>query len=100
MSNREEYMEKLKTKLDEWDADIDKLEAKARDAQTDAQEQYQKQIAQMREMRNEAMARYGEMQNAATDAWDAMAKGTEKAWSTWYAAFEEARSKFTSGSKG
>jgi hypothetical protein len=34
MSSREEYLKKLKTKLDEWDADIDKLEAKARDAQS------------------------------------------------------------------
>jgi flagellar hook-basal body complex protein FliE len=100
MSSREEYLEKFKTKIDEWDADIDKLEAKARDAQADAQAQYHKQIESMREMRNEAMTRYSEMQNAAADAWEAMAKGGEKAWNAWLAAFDEARSKFTSGKKG
>ncbi|MGB5737520.1 MAG: hypothetical protein WBM40_24085 [Thiohalocapsa sp.] len=104
MSSREDYLNKLKTKLDEWDADIDRLEAKAREAQTNAQaevqEQYRKQIDNMREMREEAMARYSEMQGAAADAWEAMAEGTEKAWNAWLAAFEEARSKFTGSGKG
>jgi chromosome segregation ATPase len=100
MSNRDEYLQKLKTKLDEWDADIDQLEAKAREAQSDAQAQYHRQIESMREMRDEAVKRYGEMQNATADAWEAMAKGSEKAWSAWLAAFDEARSKFIGGTKG
>ena len=37
MSSREEYLAKAKAKLDEWDADIDRLEAKANEAQADAQ---------------------------------------------------------------
>jgi len=100
MSDREEYVKKFKTKLDEFDADIDKLEAKARDAQADAQAQYHKQIESMREMRDEAMTRYSEMQSATADAWEAMAKGSEKAWNDWLAALDEARSKFMGGNKG
>jgi len=100
MSSREEYLAKIKTKIDEWDADIDRLEAKANEAQADAQAQYRKQLDHMREMRKEAMARYTEMQGAAADAWETMAQGTEKAWSAWLSAFEEARSKFLGSGKG
>jgi hypothetical protein len=100
MSNREEYLATVKAKLDEWDADIDRLEAKASEAQADAQEQYRKQLDNMREMRKEAMARYVEMQGAAADAWETMAQGTEKAWNAWLTAFDEARSKFIGGGKG
>ncbi|ESQ15108.1 MAG TPA: hypothetical protein DDY14_01245 [Chromatiaceae bacterium] len=99
MNSRDEYLEKLKSKLDEWDKDIDRFEAKARDAQAEVGDQYHKQLETMREMRNEAMARYSEMQGAAVDAWESLAKATEQTWSTWLTAFEDARTKFIKNQK-
>jgi len=95
MSSRTEYLEKFKTKLDEWDADINMLEAKARESQADAQVEYHKQVETLRKMRDDAQKQYTEMQNAATDAWDALAEGSEKAWAAWVDAFTDARSRFT-----
>lgn len=100
MTSRDEYLAKLKSKLDEWDEDIDRLQAKAGDAQAEVRDQYHKQIERMREMRNDAMARYSEVQDAAADAWEAMAKSTEKVWKTWFAAFDDARAKFMGDKKG
>lgn len=94
MTNRDEYLEKLKAKLDDWNADIDKLEASAREAQGEMQEQIHKQLESLREMRDDAQKQYLDLQNAAADAWDVMAQGTEKAWKAWFNAFEDARSKF------
>ena len=94
MTSRDEHLEKFKAKLDEWNAEISKLEASARDAQADAKAQYEKQLASMRQMRDEAQGKFSEMQTATTDAWDAMAKGAENAWNAWASAFDEARSKF------
>lgn len=94
MSNREEYLEKLKTKLNDWDADIDAMEAKARQAQSDMTAQYHKQLEAMRVMRADAMKHYSEMQGAASEAWETMAQAAEKSWRTWFDAFEQARSKF------
>ena len=96
MPSRDEYLQQFKAKLDEWDAEIDRLQDKAAGAQADAQEQYQKQLAALREMRDDAFKRYAELQNAAGDAWDTMLQGTEKAWNAWLEAFDEARRKFTS----
>jgi len=94
MTDRDKYLDDFKTKLDEWNAEIDKLEIKARKAQADAKAQYDKQLVELREMRDDAQKRFGEMQNATNEAWDVMLKGTEKAWSAWVNAFEDARSKF------
>jgi len=94
MTNREEYLEKLKSKLDDWNADIDKLETRAQEAQGEIQGQIRKQLATLREMRDDAQKQYLELQNAAADAWDVMVEGTEKAWKAWFGAFEDARSKF------
>ena len=96
MSSRDEYLEKFKAKLDEWNAEIDKLEDHARQTQADAKTQYDKQLESMREMRDDAQKKYIEMQEATAEAWDAMLQGTEMAWKTWINAFEDARSKFTS----
>ena len=96
MMNRDEYLEKFKAKLDDWNADIDTLEAKAQEAQGEIQDQIHKQLESLREMRDDAQKQYNDLQNAATDAWDVMVQGTEKAWKAWFGAFDDARSKFKS----
>jgi hypothetical protein len=48
MSNRDAYVRKLKAKLDEWNAEIDKLQAKAELAEAEAKIEYEKQLADLR----------------------------------------------------
>ena len=98
MSSRDDYLDQFKAKLDEWNAEIDKLESNAGRAQADAKVQYDKQLAALREMRDDAQTKFSEMQNTTAEAWDVMLQGTEKAWETWANAFAEAQSKFTSTS--
>ncbi|RKT47337.1 hypothetical protein [Thiocapsa rosea] len=80
-------------------ADIDRLEAKAREAHADIKLPYSKSLKQMRSTRHEAMARYGELQEATAGVWDSMAKGTAQAWNTRVSAFAEARATFKNGKK-
>lgn len=94
MTERDEYLQKFKEQLDKWNADIDKLETKAHEAQVDAQAHYHEQLESLRAMRDDAQKRYNEMQGAAADAWDVMVQGTEKAWEVWFETLENARSKF------
>jgi len=96
MTSRDEYLEKFKTNLDEWNAEITKLESNARNAQAEAKAQYDKQLEALREMRDDAQTNLSEMQKATAEAWDVMLQGSEKAWQAWGSAFETARSKFTS----
>lgn len=97
MIDREEYLQKLKAKLDEWDADLDALEVKAREAQADAEAQYRKQVESLRAMRDDAFKQYAQMQDAAADVWETMAAAGEKTWQTWLDAFDQVRGKGKGG---
>ena len=48
MTDRSAYVDKMKAKVDEWTADIEKMQAKAKGAQADARIEYGKQLDEMR----------------------------------------------------
>lgn len=99
MTTREEYLQKLKSQLDQWNADIKVLEAKAEEAQAQAAAEYHKQLDSLRSMRDDATKRYAEIQDATTDAWHEIMKATDRAWDAWIDAFTQARSKISKGDK-
>ena len=61
MIDRDAYVEKVKANIDQWNAEIDKLQANAREAQADAKIQYEKQLADMRKQRDEALEKMKEV---------------------------------------
>lgn len=87
MSDREEYLQRLKAKLDEWNGELERLEARARTAQADAKVQYQRQLEELRQNRNEMRRRYEEMEHASEAAWEQLRAGAEDAWRTLDEAF-------------
>ena len=94
MINREEYVQKLKSQLDQWNAEAAKWEAKAKQAQAGMQADYERQLAQFRTRRDTAMNEVQRLQNASADAWKAMMQGADAALKSMQAAFEKARSEF------
>ena len=53
MSEKNQYIEKAKARIAQWDAEIDKMKAKADEAEADAKIEYQKQLSEMRTQRDE-----------------------------------------------
>ena len=94
MSERDAYVQKMKAKLDEWNADIEKLEAQTRKAQAEVKVRYEKQLSELKANRDAATQKLREMQNASADAWEAMRRGTEAAWADMAKAFREAAERF------
>lgn len=90
MINREEYVQKLKQQVEQWNAQMAQWEAMSRNAQ----DRYMKQLEQFREKRDAAMAELRRLQSASADAWADMMKGTEAAFKSMQEAFENARKKF------
>jgi lipid II:glycine glycyltransferase (peptidoglycan interpeptide bridge formation enzyme) len=90
MLNREEYVQKLKQQIEQWNAQMAQWEAMSRGAQ----DRYTKQLEQFRQRRDEAMAELRRLQGASVDAWADMMKGTEAAFKSMQEAFENARRKF------
>lgn len=94
MSVKDEYVEKLKSQLDEWSADIDVLEARARKLDAELRVKCDEQIVLLRAKRDEARIKLKEIQDSAGDAWQELRKGGDEAWESIKRAMAEARKKF------
>jgi predicted RNase H-like nuclease (RuvC/YqgF family) len=96
---RDAYVQKLKAQLDEWNADINKLEAKADQAEVRAKIEYHKRIADLRARRKEVEDNIGELQQAGEGAWEDLKQGLENSWEILKASFTKAKSEFERGYK-
>lgn len=94
MSDRDEYIRKTKARLEEWDAEIDKLSARAEAAQADAKVKYQEHLETLRKQRDANMERLRELQTASEGAWESVRKGMEESWERMNKAFKEASERF------
>ncbi|MFN3954384.1 MAG: hypothetical protein ACK4LQ_08010 [Pararhodobacter sp.] len=94
MDDKDQYVEKAKARLDQWNADIDKLQAQAAEARADARIAYERQIAELRKQRDEAEAKLKEVNAASGEAWRDMKAGFDKAWDNASSAFDKAMSRF------
>lgn len=92
--NRDEYVQKLKSQLDEWNAEAAKWEAKAKAAGDEVKSEHQRQLALFHQRRDEGMQKMKEIQAAGSDAWMEMMRGADDAWKRMQDAFNQARSKF------
>jgi hypothetical protein len=94
MTTRHEYIEKFKDKLDEWDADIDELEAQAQKTKADLKFELEDQITSLKVKRDIAKLKLSEITDASEEAWEDVKTGAEEAWSDLKSAMEKARSHF------
>jgi uncharacterized coiled-coil DUF342 family protein len=94
MTDRSAYRQKLEAQLDEWRAEIDKLQAKAVEAGADARIEYEKQVEELREQQKEAQERLEELNDAGEEAWDDLKDGVEKAWDNLGNAVQKAVERF------
>jgi lipid II:glycine glycyltransferase (peptidoglycan interpeptide bridge formation enzyme) len=94
MINRDEYVQKLKTQIEEWNAEARRWEDKAQKAQVGAKAEYERQLENFRSKSDEAMAELRGLQNASADAWTEMMRGVEASVKSMQEAFERARRNF------
>ena len=94
MDKREEYVQKLKGQLDQWNAEVAKWEAKTKEAQASARAGYEKQLADFRRQRDQALEQMRRIQGASGDAWLEVVRGADEAWARMREAFEKASSHF------
>ncbi|HVB38015.1 MAG TPA: hypothetical protein VND92_05725 [Vicinamibacterales bacterium] len=88
-ATRDAYVEKIKARLDEWNGEIDRLQARADAAKADLQVTYTQQIDMLRRRQRDAEAKLKQLREAADDAWAELKPGLEDAWKT----FREAMAK-------
>jgi len=94
MNKKQAYEEKLKAQLDEWNAKIDVLKAKAEKAGAEAKVDYHETIEKLQKKRIAARDKLQELREASDDAWEDLKDGIEEAWSSFGAAIDSAVSRF------
>lgn len=94
MLTRNEYVEQLKTKLDEWNHDIAHWEEKARGKKNDLTIDYEMKMDELRKTRDEATAKLKEVQASSGEAWKELKAGADSAWAAMREAFDKAKTHF------
>lgn len=80
MIERKEYIARIKTKLDEWDDELEKLEDRAREASGDAAEHWERHKMELQEVLLEMQERIDELRDGVGDAWGDVKGGLDEAW--------------------
>jgi uncharacterized coiled-coil DUF342 family protein len=94
MSNREEYIHKMEAKLDEWNAEIDRLAAKVGEVSADFKHECREQIESLRAKQSIAQLKIEELKHSGEGAWGDLKTGIEHAWTSVGEAIDSARSRF------
>lgn len=94
MKTRDVYVKKVQAQLDDWDADIKKLRAKADKASANATLEYKSQIETLKQKRERAGKKLDELKSASDDAWEDLKKGLESATSALGNALKSAAARF------
>ncbi|MHC5212109.1 MAG: sll1863 family stress response protein [Planctomycetota bacterium] len=90
-TEREAYLEKLKARLDEWNARIAVLEARANQSKAEVKRRYAEQVAALKRQRDEVRVRVDKLRKTSGDAWRDVRRGIEEAGERLGDALERAR---------
>ena len=78
MTTKNVYIEKMKSQLDELNARMNKLDAKAAEAKADARDAYLEEMRKLRHQSKLASAKLDELKAASEDSWDTMVAEMDK----------------------
>lgn len=94
MKDKDAYVQELHTKIDEWNADIDKLKAKADQVEADSRIEYQKQVQALKSKRDDIEKKVSEISRSGEDAWEDLKAGADLAWEAMSEAIKSSTSRF------
>ncbi len=92
--SREVYVERLKAKLEEWNAAIDRMGARAREIKAEGGTEYEHLLGELRAKREDAKERLSRIGGAAEGVWQEFRVGADKAWKELHEAMERFRARF------
>lgn len=93
MGEKELYQRKMRAQLDEWKAELHKLEAKAAGARADVQLEMNRRIQALQGKIEEGRTKLSALAEATDDAWESLKEGVESTWKSLRASLREAASK-------
>lgn len=67
---RDEYVEKMKSQLDDWNSEIDKVEARGKEFTGETKKKYDAQISDLRQKVRAVKSKMDELQSSGQDKWE------------------------------
>lgn len=92
--DRNSYVQRLKSKLDEWNAEIELIEAKGERLKTQKKLEYQEELAALSRKRDELQERLEEVRNGSEEAWLDLRQACDQAWDNLKQGLARARKRF------
>ena len=80
MLSKDEYVARMKQRLDKWSTEIDVLEAKVQATKEDGKEKYQEQLVALRAQRREGEEKLEALKSASESSWEQLKIETENVW--------------------
>jgi chromosome segregation ATPase len=87
MHSRNEYIEKVKLQLDELNASLTQIEARAQEARADARATYHSEMDKLRVQSKHALAKLEEISNSTEEGWEKASAEMEKVRNAFVHAF-------------
>ena len=94
MSSRDEYVRKMQAKLEELNADIDKLAARANAVSADLRSEYNEEMAALKAKQAAARQKIEEVKKSGESAWQDLKAGVDMAWTAIGESIDSAKSRF------
>lgn len=92
--DREQALNAMKRRLDQWGAELEALEARAESAGATGRAELKGAVATLKQQRTQAATELDRLRASTDDAFDDMRRGLEKAWDRLGDAFQDAKRRF------
>lgn len=96
---RDAYVQRLKAKMDEWNAEIAKLSAKVDQAKAESKIKYYDQLEDLRAKRRDIQDKIAGIEQAGEGAWEGLKQGLENSWEAFKTSMTKTMSEFERGYK-
>lgn len=93
LSSKQAFQKKLEDQLGEWDAKLEQLRAKAKEAKADISAEFEVQLEALAARRAVAQEKLRELRQHGESAWEDLTAGADKAWKELREAIERAASR-------
>ena len=95
MTDRDQYCEALKNKIDEWNEQIGKVESQMKTASDEAGARYEAQVAEMRKHAADAEEKMQALIKSQSEDWEMHRANFEASWQDIASGFGRAWSRFS-----
>ncbi len=99
-AERKAYADRFRARIEEWEAKLDQLGARARRAEADLRIKLNDEESDLRKRLDEARARLRELQAASGEGWEEVKGGAERIWRDVRAAWDRSAASSDDGPEG